>query len=92
MSLFKRSVKPVALPEQPPKQITISESTFIDMVIKYESGNLGSEDVLIFFCYIVENEKYERYLYSWLSELMNYGVITEDAKVNPLKLKQYKNK
>ena len=89
--MFKRKNQVVELPTQEPKRIDLTHDQFISMVIDFESGKMGSEDILIFFCYIVENEKFERYMYPYLSELMNFGVITDEGLVNPLKLKQYKN-
>ena len=89
--MFRRKEIRKPLPAEPPKQITLTEDQFIQLVIDYESGQIAEDEILILFCYIVENEKYERYLYPWLTELMNFGVITDEGLVNPQKLKEYKN-
>ena len=81
-------------PIQPPpkkKLIELTADQFLTYVINYESGKISPEDILIFFAYIVENEKYVRYGYPWLLELMEFGVIQETGMINPQKLQQYKN-
>ena len=87
--MFNKKQKEIPLPESP-KIVTITEDQFINMVIDYESGKLDSANVLVLFSYIIVHEKWERYRYSWIIELMDYGVLTESGLVNPYQLKKYR--
>ena len=77
--------------EAPPKTIHLTEREFYDYIIEYESGKMEPDIVLIFFCYIVQWEKWERCRYFWLVEIMDHGVITSEGYVNPQRLKEYRD-
>ena len=87
--MFKKKQPQIQLPESP-KIVTITEDQFINMVIDYESGKLDSANVLVLFSYIIVHEKWERYKYDWIIELIDYGVLTDEGLVNPAKLKEYR--
>ena len=82
--------QPVIQVEEKPKQIPLTDSEFLQMVVDFESGKIQGDDLLIFFAYINENELFERYAYPYLLELLEEDVVIEGL-INPYNLKKHKN-
>jgi len=81
----------IEVEEAPIKTIHLTEREFHDYIIDYESGKMEPDIVLIFFCYIIQWGKWERCRYSWLTELIEHEVLTDEGYVNPQKLKVYRD-
>ena len=69
--------------------IELTEEAFLDYVIRFETGKLQGTEVLVFFGFIIQHEKWERYGYEWIKEMMDFGVLTEVGTVNPQRLIEY---
>ena len=69
--------------------IELTEEAFLDYVIRFETGKLQGTEVLVFFGFIIQHEKWERYGYEWIKEMMDFGVLTDVGTVNPQRLIEY---
>ena len=88
--MFKRKNQPTEYIEPIiDSPIELTEEAFLDYVIRFETGKLQGTEVLVFFGFIIQHEKWERYGYEWIKEMMDFGVLTEQGTVNPQRLIEY---
>ena len=69
-----------------------SYKTFVDKVVRFESGQMTLKEVLDYFSYLIQSGAYnlERYYYfGTIDRMIAYGVFSEDGHIDHKKALEY---